>query len=103
MSSIINRRAQADRTEHWRAFDKAWFARHQAWLLCGLNTPGLAIIVRGLLRIRMADVGMSRGTRIWAIAPNSYTVRLPDLTSDPKLVVTYTAATYKVGQGMFAL
>ena len=38
----------------------------------------LALLVRGLLRIRMADVWMPRNTRIVEIAPNHYTVRLPD-------------------------
>jgi len=66
-----------ERNEHWRAFGPEWFRRHQAWLLWGLNTPGLSTIVRGLLRIRMSDVWMPRGTRIWEIRPNSYTVRLP--------------------------
>ena len=76
--NILNERVAPKRDEHWRAFDKEWFARHQVWLLFGLNTPGLATIVRGLLRIRMSDVGCPWGTAIVAIAPDHYTVCLPD-------------------------
>ena len=59
------------------AFNHAWFQANQPLLLWALNTPGLAVLVRGLLRIRMADVWMPRNTRIVEIAPNHYTVRLP--------------------------
>ena len=70
--------SKANEPGPWLAFNKEWFQKHQNWLLFGLNTPGLSTIVRGLLHIRMSDVWMPRGTRIWEIRPNSYTVRLPD-------------------------
>ena len=76
--NILQERAQADRTEHWRAFDHTWFARNQPLLLWALNTPILGKMVRGLLRIHMADVWMPHNTSIIEIAPNYYTVRLPD-------------------------
>ena len=75
---VLNPRTSTERNEHWRAFGPEWFQRHQNWLLFGLNTPGLSTIVRGLLCIKMSDVWMPKGTKVWAIAPNSYTVRLPD-------------------------
>lgn len=74
--NLLNKRAT--KLEHWRAFGPEWFQRHQALLLWGLNTPGLSTLVRGLLRIKMRDVWMPHGTKIWEIRPNCYTVRLPD-------------------------
>ena len=78
--NILNERAIADghtKTRGpWLAFDQRWFKLNQPLLLWALNTPVLGKIVRGLLRINMADVLMPRNTRIIEIAPNYYTVRL---------------------------
>lgn len=85
-----------ERPEHWKAFGPEWFARNQPWLLFALNTPGLGRLVRRALRINLADMWLPRGTRIAAIAPNHYTVQLPDgsLRSDFRTHWKYAKRVY---------
>lgn len=56
----------------WRAFDRAWFARHQQTLLWLLAAPVLGRIMRWALCIRPHDVGYRR--RIVQILPHAYIV-----------------------------
>ena len=41
--------------EHWRAFDKKWFSKHQKTLLFLLNAPVLKYLTRYIFRIRKYD------------------------------------------------
>lgn len=58
------------RDEHWRAFDGAWFERHQALLLWLLNAPVLCLLVRWVFRIRSYDC--PRDVEITHVGPNRF-------------------------------
>jgi len=82
--------------DHYLAFNHAWFREHQALLLWALNTPILGRAIRIALRLDMSDVWMPRGTKIQAIGPNYYTVRLSDgqLRSDFRTHWKYSKRLY---------
>lgn len=65
----------AVRTAPWRAFDAAWFARHQRALLAVLRWPIVGRWARWVLCIRPGDVGYrGRILRLW---PHAYVVAQP--------------------------
>lgn len=59
--------------ESWRAFNRAWFARHQRTLVWLLALPIVGRVLRRILRITRDDVGY-RG-RIVEILPYAYVVQ----------------------------
>lgn len=56
--------------EHWRAFDKKWFSKHQKTLLFLLNAPVLKYLTRYIFRIRKYDCPID--SNINRIEPNAF-------------------------------
>lgn len=75
-------------SQHWQAFDAAWFTKHQGILLAILALPVAGKLARWMLRIRRCDVGYAG--RIVEIGPHYYIVdcggemRTADIRTHPK-------------------
>jgi hypothetical protein len=82
-------------SQHWRAFDAAWFARHQAALIWLLSFPLTRRWFRWVLRICPGDVGHDR--EIVELLPHCYTVtgeQIGTLTTDFRTHPKYAKRLY---------